>query len=116
MRATQGVDVFRRSAESTRTEMLPKALKFFNSMSKFQDLSITFQEAAHPTDCGWSLEMQPQLHLAYAFYLAKCGQEKEARQMMSAWLSHNFNIFRTETRERISQLFEAAVESPYVLQ
>lgn len=60
--------------------------------------------------------MHYQVHLAYAFYLAKAGREKEARQMMSAWLSHNFNAFRQETLERASQLFDEAIESPFTLQ
>ena len=36
--------------------------------------------------------------------------------MMSAWLSHNFNSFRQETLERVSQLFDEAIESPFTLQ
>ena len=46
----------------------------------------------------------------------KAGREKEARQMMSAWLSHNFNSFRQETLERVSQLFDEAIESTVTLQ
>jgi len=54
-------------------------------------------------------------HLAYAFYLAKCGQEQEAGQLMSEWLTRNFSVFRSETLERISKLFKEAVDSPHVL-
>ena len=96
--------------------MLPKALRYFDSVRGFHDLSSKFEEAAHPNDWGWTLEMQPQVHLAYVFYLSKSGRESEARQMMSAWLSRNFNVYRPETLERISQLFEEATESPFTLQ
>jgi hypothetical protein len=116
IRATQGEDVLRQSAALTRAEMLPKALKFFDSISKFQDLANVFREAARPNEWGWTLEMQPQLHLSYAFYLAKSGREKEARRLMSGWLSRHFNVYRPETLERISELFEQAVDSPYMLQ
>jgi hypothetical protein len=116
IRTTQGEEKLRRSAELTRTEMLPKALTYFDSLRGFHDLSSKFEEAARPNDWGWTLEMHYQVHLAYAFYLAKAGREKEGRQMMSAWLSHNFNSFRQETLERVSQLFDEAIESPFTLQ
>jgi hypothetical protein len=82
----------------------------------FHDLSSKFQEAAQPNDWGWTLEMHYQVHLAYAFYLAKSGRESEARQMMSAWLSRNFNGFRPEIFQRISQLFEQATKLPFTVQ
>jgi len=116
IRTMQGEKILRRSAELTRTEMLPKALRYFDSIREFHDLSSKFQEAARPNDWGWTLEMHPQVHLAYAFYLAKAGCEIEARQMMSAWLSHNFNGYRPETLESVSRLFEQATNSPFTLQ
>jgi hypothetical protein len=79
---TQGEHNLRRSAELTRAEMLPKALRYFDSVRGFHDLSLKFKEAAHSNDWGWTLEMRYQVHLAYAFYLAKSGHESEARQMM----------------------------------
>lgn len=115
IRTTQGEETLRRSAELTRAEMLPKALRYFDSLRSFHDLSSKFEEAARPNDWGWTLEMHYQVHLAYAFYLAKAGREKEAREMMSAWLSRNSNGFRQETLERVSRLFEDAIESPSTL-
>lgn len=114
IRATQGGAVLRQSAELTRTRMLPKALAFFDCVTGFRDLSGKFQEAARPNEFGWTLETQFQLHLAYAFYLAKSGRENEAKQMMSKWLERNFNSFRPETLERISEIFKKAVDSPYI--
>lgn len=116
IQATQGEEVLRRSAELTREEMLPKALRYLDSIRAFRDLSSKLEEAARPNDWGWTLQMRPQLHLAYAFYLAKSGHEKEARQMMSEWLSRNFNVYRHETLERVSELFEQAAKSPFTLQ
>ena len=116
IQTTRGEENLRDSAELTRREMLPKALKYFDSIRGFQDLSSKFEEAARANDWGWTLEMRPQLHLSYAFYLAKSGRENEAKQMMSAWLSRNFNVFRSETLEKISQLFEQAGKSPITFQ
>lgn len=116
IRTTHGKTVLRESAELTRSRMLPKALSFFDSLAGFRDLDAKFQEAARPNDFGWTLEMRFQLHLAYAFFLAKNGQESEAKGMMSRWLDRNFNSFRPETIEKVSALFQKAVESPYVLQ
>lgn len=115
IQTTQGETNLRRSAELTRAEMLPKALKYFDSIRGFHDLSLKFEEVARPNEFGWTLEMRYQEHLAYVFYLAKSGRESEARQMMSAWLSRNSNSFRPETLERISELFEKAANSPFTL-
>lgn len=98
---TQGEVILRRSAELTRDEMLPKAMKCFDAVRGFRDLSGAFQDAARPNDWGWTLEMHPQLHLAYAFYLAKSGEEMLARQMMSVWLSRSFKTYRPETLESV---------------
>lgn len=116
IRTTHGETVLRQSAELTRTRMLPKAVALFDSVGELRDLNSKFEEAARPNEFGWTLEMHPQRHLSYAFFLAKIGHESEARQMMSGWLKRNFNVFRPETLERISELFKEAVESPYVLQ
>jgi hypothetical protein len=116
IQTTHGEKILRSSAQLTRTEMLPKALKYFDSIRGFQDLSSKFEEAARPNDWGWTLEMQPQLHLAYAFYIANSGREREARHMMSAWLTHNINAYRPETLESVSRIFEQATKSPFILQ
>lgn len=116
IRTSHGEIVLRQSAEFTRARMVPKALSFFDSLAGFRDLDAKFQEAARPNDFGFTLEMRFQVHLAYAFFLAKSGHESEAKSMMSRWLERNFNSFRPETLERISELFTEAVNSPYVLQ
>jgi hypothetical protein len=112
----RGEDSLRRSARLMRAEMLPTALHFFRSINGFGDLSWAFQDAARPDEWGWTLEMRPQLHLAYAFYLAKAGREGDARQMLSAWLSRHFKSYRPETLEEVSQKFQKTLESPYILQ
>jgi hypothetical protein len=112
IKTTQGEQTLLQSAELTRSEMLPKALAYFESVRVFSDLSAKFREAALPDKWGLTLETRYQQHLAYCFYLAKSGQENEARKMMSAWLSRSFNSFRPETLEELSQLFEQATKSP----
>jgi hypothetical protein len=94
----QGAQTLSRSAQLTLVEVLPKALAYFESIRVFSDLSAKFRDSI-ATSVGWTLEMRYQEHLAYCFYLAKSGQETEARKMMSAWLSRGFNSFRPETLE-----------------
>jgi len=96
--------------------MLPKALKFFESVKKFHDLEAVFREQEKPNEFGWTLDMFPQISLAYSFYLAKSGQEQKARQYMSKWLARNSNAYREETMARVSDLFEEATKSPFVVQ
>jgi uncharacterized protein HemY len=55
----------------------------------------------------------PQLGLAYAFYLAKIGDEVEARRYMSDWLKRSHR--REETQETLARLFEEAVTSPLTI-
>jgi len=50
-----------------------------------------------------------------AFYLAKSGQEQKARQCMSDWMLRNSTAYREETIGRVSELFEEAASSPYLL-
>jgi len=116
IRATQGEEELRRSALLTRSEMLPKAMKFFESVKKFHDLESVFQNQQIPNEYGFTFDMHTQVSLAYSFYLAKSGQEQKARQYMSRWLARNSVAYREETVARISELFEEAVCSPYVLQ
>jgi hypothetical protein len=116
IQTTQGDQTLSRSAQLTLVEILPKALAYFESVRVFSDLSAKFREAALPNQWGWTLEMRCQEHLAYCFYLAKSGQEIEARKMMSAWLSRGFNSFRPETLEKLSQHFEEATKTPITLQ
>jgi hypothetical protein len=116
IRATQGEAELRRSALLTRSEMLPKAMKFFESTNKFHDLEAIFQDQHIPNEFGFNFDMHTQVSLAYSFYLAKSGQEQKARQYMSRWLVRNGVGYREETVARISELFEDAKRSPYVLQ
>jgi hypothetical protein len=116
IKATSGEDELRRSALLTRSEMLPKALKFFESVKKFHDLESVFRKFEQPNEFGWTFDTLNQVSLAYSFYLAKSGQEQKARQYMSKWLAHHSNAHREETILRISELFEEAARAPFVLQ
>ena len=116
IKATRGEDKLRRSALLTRSEMLPKALKFFESVKKFHDLESVFKEFQRPNEFGWTFDTLTQVSLAYSFYLAKAGQEQKARQNMSKWLARNSNGYREETMARVSDLFEEATKSPFVVQ
>jgi hypothetical protein len=113
--ATSGEDELRRSAILTRSEMLPKALKFFESIKKFHDLESVFQERERPNEFGWTSDMFTQVSLAYAFYLVKSGQEQKGRRYLSDWVGRNSTAYREETIARVSELFEEAARSPYVL-
>ncbi len=53
-----------------------------------------------------------QVVLAYAFYLAKMGDEVEARRYMSEWLK--LSNQREETKKTMARLFEEAAASPLV--
>jgi hypothetical protein len=106
---TQGEARLRSSALLTCSAMLPKATALFESVHGFQDLSGLFRAEERPNDWGWSLTMFPQVHLAYAFYLAKSGQEAEAREMMSDWMARNLKIYREEALTKISRLFDEAL-------
>jgi hypothetical protein len=94
--ATSGEDELRQSAWITRSEMLPKALKFFESFKKFHDLESVFRKFEEPNEFGWTFDTLTQVSLAYSFYLAKSGQEQKARQYMSKWLVRNSNAYREE--------------------
>jgi hypothetical protein len=95
--------------------MLPKALKFFESVKRFHDLKFAFLEHKRPNESGWTFGMFTQVSLAYAFYLAKSGQEQKARRYISDWMARNSTAYREETIARVSDLFEDAARSPYVL-
>jgi len=115
IKATSGEDKLRQSALLTRSEMLPKALKFFESVKKFRDLECVFTKLQTPNEFGWTFDMFTQVSLAYSFYLAKSGQQQKARQYMSRWLARHSNSYREETLARVSELFEEAARSPSVL-
>ena len=70
IKATSGEDKLRRSALLTRSEMLPMALKFFESVKKFHDLESVLREFERPNEFGWTFDMLTQVSLAYSFYLA----------------------------------------------
>jgi len=107
--ATQGEAELRRSAMVTRTEMLPRAMSLFESVRSLRDLGGLFRLQERPNDWGWTLSMFPQVHLAYAFYLAKTGEEAKARQMMSDWTARNATIDHEEVLNRLTELFEEAI-------
>jgi hypothetical protein len=113
---TQGENELRRSASLTRSEMLPKALRFFEAVNRFQDLGSVFREKQEEKKWGWSFDMFTQSSLAYAFYLAKSGQEQRAREWMARWTTRHSVSYREETISRLSELFEEAVKSPFALQ
>jgi hypothetical protein len=116
IRTTKGEEELRRSASLTRSEMLPKALKFFGSVRKFHDLESVFQEHGRSNEFGWTFDMLTESSLAYSFYLAKSGQEQRARECMSNWLVRNSVAYREETIAKVTELFEEATSSPFVLQ
>jgi hypothetical protein len=114
--ATSGKEKLQRSALLTRSEMLPKALKFLESVKKFHDLETVFREFERPNEFGWTFDMFTQSSLAYSFYLTKSGQEQKARQRMSKWLAaRNSNAYREETMVKVAELFEEAATAPFVL-
>jgi hypothetical protein len=108
IKATGGENKLRRSALLTRSEMLPKALKFFESVKKFHELESVLREFERPNEFGWTFDMLTLVSLAYSFYLAKSGQEQKARQYMSKWLARHSSAYREETIARVSELFEQA--------
>ena len=116
VRATLGEEELRRSALLTRSEMLPRAMRFFESITEFHDLEAIFQDQQIPNEYGLTLDTKTQVSLAYSFYLARSGQEQKARQYMSRWFARNSAAYRGETAEKISELFEDAVRSPYIFQ
>jgi len=79
IQTTQGETNLRRSGELTRAEMLPKALKYFDSIRGFHDLSLKFEEAAHPNEYGWTLEMRYQVHLASCLWDERVAEAQTAR-------------------------------------
>ncbi len=114
--ASRGEEELRQTASVTLSEMLPKALKFFESVKEFRHLDAVFQEQQIPNEFGWTFDMYTQVSLAYAFYLAKRGQEQVARNYMSSWIIRNGPSFREETIVRVSELFEEATLTPFVRQ
>jgi|SRR5690242_8544881 hypothetical protein len=116
IQTTLGEEELRRTALLTRSEMLPKAMRFFESINKFHDLEAIFKDQQIPNEYGFTFDMKTQVSLAYSFYLAKSGQEQKARECMSRWLARNSAAYREETVGKVSELFEKAVRSPYALQ
>jgi hypothetical protein len=111
---TRGKDAMRGDAEATRAHLLPKAFQFFSSVRNLSDLRVLFQQIELHHEWEWKLSNLPQVALAYAFYLAKSGQEQTARRYMSDWLKQNNE--REETLRQIAALFEQAVNSPFRMQ
>jgi len=98
----------RDGAELTRNLLLPKALAKLDSVRRLRDLGALFQEEERSTSHFFNF---PQLALAYTFYLAKIGDQR-ARQYMSEWLENSGHM-REETLQRITKLFEEAVNTPF---
>jgi len=109
--ATRGEGELRRSALLTRSEMLPKALALFESVRGLRDLGELFKAHERPNDWGWTLTMFTQVHLAYAFYLARCGQDLEARRMISEWMARHTKIYCEEALARVTEHFEEALQA-----
>jgi hypothetical protein len=99
----------RDGAELTRQFMLPKALAKLDSVRQLRNIEALFEEEERNASSHFF--NFPQLALAYAFYLAKVGDQR-ARQYMSEWLEHSMDR-REETLDRITKLFEEAVNTPF---
>lgn len=98
-----------KQARSALAEMIPRALKFFDSVPDLLAIErLAVHEEQHPQ---WGdLYNTPQLALAYAFYLAKIGKEGNARAGIAEWLKRSHR--RPETNQRLRELFEDAVRQP----
>jgi len=116
IKCTGGEIILRQSALLTRSEMLPQALEFFESLKSPHDLEAVFSAFGQKEnrDFGWTFDMFPQASLAYSFYLAKSGQEEKAREFMSRWITRNAVAYREETTAKLSRMFEEAARTPFV--
>ena len=105
----QGEDLMQKQAQSTLAGMVPRALKFLDSVPNLLAIERLFvHEVQHPQ---WGdLYNTPQIALAYAFYLAQMGKEENARVCMAGWLKRSHR--RPETNQRLRELFEDAVRRP----
>jgi hypothetical protein len=104
----QGEASLRQQAEQSKVQLLPKAIAKLDSVRNIRDLRPLFEFEARE---NYFFNFR-QLVLAYAFYLAKVGDEGEARRYMSEWLK--LSNQREETQRTLARLFEEAATSPPV--
>jgi hypothetical protein len=102
----------REQAGLSRRLLLPRVLEELDSMQHLNDFRKLFE--IEERRAGNNFFIFPQVTLAYAFYLAKIGDEHKARNFMSAWLEHS--SLREETEQKLAALFEEAVTSPLITQ
>lgn len=104
-----GHDLMEKQARSALAKLVPRALRFFESVPDLMSIEKLFvYEEQHPQ---WGdLYNTPQVALAYAFYLAKMGEEEKARAYMAEWLKRSHR--REETNQQLQELFEDAVRRP----
>jgi hypothetical protein len=105
----RGESRLRQDAELSKAQLLPKALAKLDSVRSLRGCRPLFEFEAREK----YFNNLPQLGLAYAFYLAKIGDEVEARRHMSEWLKPSHH--RAETQETLARLFEEAVTSPLAI-
>jgi hypothetical protein len=94
----------------SKDRLLPKAFAKLDSVRNLHDVRDLFESEARET----YFFNFPQIVLAYAFYLAKTGNEVGARHYMSEWLKRSNH--REETQKTLARLFEEAAASPFTVQ
>ena len=104
----RGESRLRQEAELSKAQLLPKAIAKLDSVRSIRDLRHLFEFEAREK----YFFNHRQVVLAYAFYLAKMGDEVEARLYMSEWLK--LSNQREETQRTLARLFEEAAASPLV--
>jgi hypothetical protein len=106
----QGESRLRQEAELSKFRLLPRALATLDSIRNLHGFRQLFEfEAREKHFFNF-----PQVVLGYAFYLAKIGDEGEARRYMSEWLQRSNH--REATQKTLARLFEEAAASPLTLQ
>jgi hypothetical protein len=106
----RGESRLRQDAQLSKDRLLLKALAKLDSVRNLHDVSDLFESEARETH----FFNFPQIVLAYAFYLARTGNEAEARHYMSEWLRRSNH--REETQKTLARLFEEAAASPFTVQ
>jgi len=106
----RGESRLRQEAEFAKDQLLPRALAKLDSVRSLRDFRCLFEFEAREK-YFYNL---PQVGLAYAFYLAKIGDEVEARRYMSEWLKRSHH--REETQKTLARPFEEAAASPLTVQ
>jgi hypothetical protein len=106
----RGESRLRQDAELSKAQLLPKALAKLDSVRRLRDFRPLFELEAREK----YFYNVPHLGLAYAFYLAKVGDEVEARRYMSEWLNRSHH--REETQQTLARLFEQTVVTPLGVQ